>query len=69
MIFIFVKKRLISIKRAGCTKKNYAEILVKAYKNKGIQNKVTFILSAKNLGEALRRVQYLKQYSDYQDKS
>ncbi|NHW59291.1 peptidase M23, partial [Escherichia coli] len=44
------------------------EILVKAYKNKGIQNKVTFILSAKNLGEALRRVQYLKQYSDYQDK-
>ena len=39
-----------------------------AYKNKGVQNKVTFILSAKNLGEAIRRVQYLKQYSDYQDK-
>jgi peptidoglycan hydrolase CwlO-like protein len=42
--------------------------LVNAYKNKGVQNKVTFILSAKNLGEAIRRVQYLKQYSDYQDK-
>lgn len=49
-------------------RKNYAEVLVKAYKNKGVQNKVTFILSAKNLGEALRRVQYLKDYSDYQDK-
>ncbi len=49
-------------------RKNYAEVLVNAYKNKGVQNKVTFILSAKNLGEALRRVQYLKQYADYQDK-
>ena len=49
-------------------RKNYAEVLVKAYKNKGVQNKVTFILSSKNVGEALRRVQYLKDYSDYQDK-
>ncbi|QBO57498.1 peptidoglycan DD-metalloendopeptidase family protein [Chryseobacterium salivictor] len=49
-------------------RKNYAEVLVKAYKNKGAQNKVTFILSSKNLGEALRRIQYLKDYSDYQDK-
>lgn len=47
---------------------NYASILVKAYKNKGIQNKIIFILSSKNLGEAIRRVQYLKQYSDFQDK-
>jgi murein hydrolase activator len=49
-------------------RENYAKVLVNAYKNKGVQNKVTFILSAKNLGEAIRRVQYLKQYSDYQDK-
>lgn len=49
-------------------RKNYADVLVNAYKNKGVQNKVTFILSAKNLGEAIRRVQYLRQYSDYQDK-
>ncbi len=47
---------------------DYSDILVKAYKNKGVQNKVTFILSSKNMGEALRRIQYLKQYSDYQDK-
>ncbi|SDE43197.1 murein hydrolase activator EnvC family protein [Riemerella columbipharyngis] len=56
-------KRELSVLR-----QNYERILVNAYKNKGIQNKVTFILSAKNLGQALRRIQYLKQYSDYQDK-
>lgn len=49
-------------------RKNYAEILVKAYKTKGVQNKVTFILSAKNVGEALKRMEYLKRYSEYQDK-
>lgn len=49
-------------------RKNYAQVLVNAYKNKGVQNKVTFILSSKSLGEALRRVQYLKEYSEYQDK-
>lgn len=49
-------------------RKDYAQILVKAYKNKGVQNKVTFILSSRDLGEAFRRVQYLKQYGDYQDK-
>ncbi len=49
-------------------RKNYAEILVKAYKTKGVQNKVTFILSSKNLGEALKRMEYLKRYSEYQDK-
>lgn len=49
-------------------RKAYAEILVKAYKNKGVQNKVTFILSSQDLGQALRRVQYLKQYGEYQDK-
>lgn len=49
-------------------RKNYANVLVKAYKNKGVQNKVTFILSSGNLGEAIRRVQYLKNYSDYQDR-
>ena len=49
-------------------RKNYAQVLVNAYKNNGVQNKVTFILSSKNFGEAMRRVQYIKQYSDYQDK-
>lgn len=55
-------------KELAILRKNYSEVLVKAYKNKGVQNKVTFILSSKNLGQALRRVKYLKDYSDYQDK-
>lgn len=49
-------------------RKNYAKVLINAYKNKGVQNKVTFILSSKNLGEGLRRIQYLRQYAQYQDK-
>lgn len=49
-------------------KQEYAKILVNAYKNKGVQNKVTFILSSKNFGEAIRRVQYLKKYGEHQDK-
>lgn len=49
-------------------RKNYAQVLINAYKNRDLKNKVTFILSSKNLGEAIRRVQYLRFYSDYQDK-
>ena len=48
-------------------RKDYADILVKAYKNKGVQNKVTFILSSQDLGQALRGVQYIQQYDDCQD--
>ena len=55
-------------KELAILRKNYADVLVTAYKNKGMQNKVTFILSSKNIGEALRRVQYLKLYSEYQDR-
>lgn len=55
-------------KELAILRKNYADVLVTAYKNKGMQNKVTFILSAKNIGQALRRIQYLKLYSEYQDK-
>ncbi len=67
---IYLKQLEINRQRRelAVLRKNYADVLVKAYKNKGVQNKVTFILSAKNLGEAIRRVEYLKNYSDYQEK-
>lgn len=55
-------------KELGILRENYAKVLVKAYKNKDVQNKITFILSSKNLGEVIRRAQYLKRYSEYQDK-
>lgn len=67
---IYLKQLEINRQRRelAVLRKNYAAVLVKAYKNKGVQNKVTFILSAKNIGEAIRRIQYLKNYSDYQER-
>ncbi len=47
---------------------NYAKVLITAYKNRGIQNKLIFILSSKNLGQAIRRIEYLRKYSEFQDK-
>jgi len=49
-------------------RKNYAEILIRAYKNNRLQNKMLFILSSKDIGEGFRRVQYMKQYADFQKK-
>lgn len=47
-------------------RKEYKDILVKAYKNKSVENKLLFVLSSKNLKEAFHRVKYLQRYSDYQ---
>lgn len=47
-------------------RKEYKEILVKAYKNKSVANKLLFVLSAKNLKQAFHRVKYLQRYSDFQ---
>lgn len=47
-------------------RKEYKEILIKAYKNKSIENKLLFVLSSKNLTQAYRRVKYLQKYSEYQ---
>jgi len=47
-------------------KTNYANMIVKSYKNKNTQSRVMFLLSANNFKQAYKRVQYLNQYSDYQ---
>lgn len=47
-------------------RKEYKEILVKAYKNKSVANKLLFVLSAENLKQAFHRVKYLQRYSDFQ---
>ncbi len=49
-------------------RKDYGEVLVTAYKNKTVQNKMMFVLSSKDFGQAFRRIKYLQLYSDYQDK-
>lgn len=47
-------------------KKEYKDVLVNAYKNKSLQNKVIFILSSRNFTEAFRRLKYLEKYSGFQ---
>jgi len=47
-------------------RKEYKDILVKAYKNKSIENKLLFVLSSESLSQAYRRIKYLQKYSQYQ---
>src|SRR5690606_25010938 len=47
-------------------RKEYKDILVKAYRNKSIENKLLFVLSSENLTQAFRRIKYLEKYSEYQ---
>lgn len=47
-------------------KKDYEQVLIRAYKNKSVENKLLFVLSSKSLGEAYRRIKYLEKYSAFQ---
>ena len=47
-------------------KEEYAAMVVKSYKSKSEQSKVMFLLSSINFQQAYKRLQYIKQYADYQ---
>ncbi len=47
-------------------KEDYAAMLVKSYKSKSEQSKVMFLLSSDNFSQAYKRLQYIKQYANYQ---
>tara|TARA_B110000037_G_scaffold107971_1_gene125079 strand:- start:4479 stop:5708 length:1230 start_codon:yes stop_codon:yes gene_type:complete len=47
-------------------KADYAEMIVKSYKSRSNQNKLMFLLSSTNFQQAYKRLQYIKQYADYQ---
>ena len=47
-------------------KDDYAAMIVKSYKNRTRENKLLFLLSSSNFQQAYRRLQYIKQYADYQ---
>lgn len=49
-------------------KSEYAAMIVKSYKNKSEESKVMFLLSSNNFQQAYKRLQYIKQYADYQKK-
>lgn len=47
-------------------KEDYSEMIVKSYKNKSDQSRVMFLLSSDDFKQAYKRLQYIKQYADYQ---
>jgi murein hydrolase activator len=49
-------------------KEEYAAMVVKSYKSKSEQSKVMFLLSSANFQQAYKRLQYIKQYANYQKK-
>ncbi|WP_323787392.1 murein hydrolase activator EnvC family protein [Psychroserpens sp.] len=48
-------------------KDNYADMIVKSYKSKSEQSRVMFLLSSDNFKQAYKRLQYIKQYTSYQE--
>lgn len=49
-------------------KKEYAELIRSAYRNKNLNDKILFLLSAENFNQAHRRYLYLKRYTSYREK-
>ncbi|MBU2950359.1 peptidoglycan DD-metalloendopeptidase family protein [Tamlana agarivorans] len=49
-------------------KEAYADMIVKSYKSKNQQSRIMFLLSSQNFKQAYKRIQYIKQYSNYQKK-
>ncbi|REE08429.1 septal ring factor EnvC (AmiA/AmiB activator) [Winogradskyella pacifica] len=47
-------------------KDDYSAMVVKSYKSKSEQSKVMFLLSSSNFQQAYKRLQYIRQYRDYQ---
>ena len=47
-------------------KDDYSAMIVKSYKSKSEQSRIMFLLSSENFKQAYKRLQYLKQYTDYQ---
>ena len=43
-------------------KKDYAQMVIRSYKNKSDQNRIMFLLSSDNFKQAYKRFQYMQQY-------
>jgi len=48
-------------------KKEYAELIRSAYKNRNASDKILFLLSAENVNQAHRRFLYMKRYTSYRE--
>jgi septal ring factor EnvC (AmiA/AmiB activator) len=49
-------------------KEEYANMIEKSYQNKSRQNRLMFLLSSENFFQAFKRLQYLKQYTEFRKK-
>ncbi len=47
------------------TKEAYASMIQKSYQNKSKQNRLMFLLSSESFVQAFKRLQYMKQYTEY----
>ena len=56
-----LRDRLVELKA------DYAAMVVKSYKSKSEQSRVMFLLSSDNFQQAYKRLQYIKQYTKYQE--
>ena len=52
--------------RLKALKADYAKMIVKSYKSRADQSKLMFLLSSTNFLQAYKRLQYIKQYANYQ---
>ncbi len=64
---IFDVKRRVSIEKKNYTKlkEEYAKMIYSMFLNKTLRNSIIFIVSAKDFNQAIKRIQYLKQYSSF----
>lgn len=46
-------------------KEEYAKMIQKSYQNKSKQNRLMFLLSSESFFQAFKRLQYMKQYTEY----
>lgn len=46
-------------------KKDYAKMIYKSYKSKSQNSRIMFLLSSQNFHQAYKRLQYMKQYTDF----
>ncbi|PRX48142.1 murein hydrolase activator EnvC family protein [Salegentibacter salegens] len=46
-------------------KEDYARMIEKSYKSKSTQSRIMFLLSSENFLQAYKRMQYMKQYTNY----
>ncbi|QVY64768.1 murein hydrolase activator EnvC [Polaribacter sp. Q13] len=55
-------------KKLADLKEDYADMIFKSYKSKSQQSRMMFLLSSQNFHQAYKRLEYMKQYTDFRKK-